>query len=171
MSTKGAKGKGKSRGGGMSSQSHRSQHSRNSTPASGSAFSAETVSSDLSGSVSYADISERLSLADNPSIPSAATLAHLGADLKTLHDQAKVRSQVSDKAMRKTQGRLEAQKARDEVALAEKERKAAVEDLERKERVKLKKRKNDPDHKRPHAVGAHQPTGQGPASERGEILC
>ncbi|KAF8243490.1 hypothetical protein K440DRAFT_664040 [Wilcoxina mikolae CBS 423.85] len=174
MSTKGAKGKGnKSRGGGMSSQGRRSR-SRNTTPASGSAFSADTLSSDFAGpssaKVTYEDLFERLHLSDNPGIPSSATLITLRQELSVLKDSAIARGQSTEKALRVFQGRMEDRKAREEAAQQEKDRKAR-EDAERREKIKLKKRKAEPEHKRPLAVGAHQATGQGPPSDaiaRGE---
>ena len=188
MSTKGSKGKGKSRsgggsggsgggsggsgsGGGGMSQGRRSR-SRNTTPASGSAFSsAETMSSDYAGAgapasaaaekVTYEDLFERLHLSDNPGIPTSATLIGLGHELGVLKEAALARSQHADKALRMLQGKMETRRARDLAAQAEKDRRAA-EDAERRERIKLKKRKAESDHARPVAVGAHQATAPGP---------
>jgi transcriptional adapter 3 len=151
----------------MSSQGRRSR-SRNTTPASGSAFSADTLSSDFAGSssakVTYEDLFERLHLSDNPGIPSSATLVTLRQELDVLKNNATARGENTDKALLVFQGKMKERKARDEAAQQERDRKA-IEDAERREKIKQKKRKAEPEHKRPLAVGAHQPTGQGPPSD------
>ncbi|KAA8910790.1 histone acetyltransferases subunit 3-domain-containing protein [Sphaerosporella brunnea] len=175
MSTKGAKGKGKSRGGsggsGMTSQGRRSR-SRNTTPASGSAVSADTLGSDfplpsLSAKVTYDDLFERLKLSDNPGIPSSTTLDALRQELMVLKDHAQLRSQNADKALRIMQRRIAERREREkeELVVRENERKA-IEDAERREKIKMKKRKSESDHKRPLAVGAHAPTSQGPQEKK-----
>ncbi|KAI5815356.1 histone acetyltransferases subunit 3-domain-containing protein [Pyronema omphalodes] len=160
MSTPSAKGKGKSRG--MSSQSRRS-HSRNTTPASGSTYG-DTLPSDYPsssiGKIDYEDVFERLDLANNPGIPSSASLHTLKQELTSLKEAAYTRSAAAEKSMRafmgKAKDREESQISRD---------KKVLEDAERKEKIKLKKRKAEPEHKRPLAVGAHQATGQGPTND------
>jgi transcriptional adapter 3 len=172
MSTKGSKGKGKSRGGGgISSQSRRSR-SRNTTPASGSAFStADTLnSSDFpaaptpTSKVTYDGLFERLNLSDNSGIPTSHTLDALRQELVVLQEKARLRSQNAGKSLRIMQGRIAERREREkeELAVRESERKA-IEDAERKEKIKMKKRKAEPDHKRPMAVGAHAPATQGPS--------
>ncbi|KAI5850684.1 histone acetyltransferases subunit 3-domain-containing protein [Tricharina praecox] len=171
MSAKGAKGKGKSRGGGgMNAQGRRSL-SRNTTPASGSAFSGDTISSEFpvpsstsfSSRRTYDDLFERLNLSENPSIPNSGTLVALRQELGVLKDFATERLQSSKKALFAMKARREERAAREKAELAEREsERKAVEDAEKKEKIKLKKRKAEPEHKRPLAVGAHQVTGQGP---------
>jgi hypothetical protein len=160
MSTPSAKGKGKSRG--MSSQSRRS-HSRNTTPASGSTYG-DTLPSDYPsssiGKIDYEDVFERLDLANNPGIPSSASLHTLKQELTSLREAALTRSSAAEKSMRAFIG-----KARDREELQMSRDKKVLEDAERKEKIKLKKRKAEPEHKRPLAVGAHQATGQGPTND------
>jgi transcriptional adapter 3 len=97
MSGKAAKGKGKSRGGAAPGSSQRHSRSRNTTPASGSAFSQDTHSSDvLSPKLTYEDMLERFNISDSSSIPSAANLAALRANLSSLDDVAKSRSRTID---------------------------------------------------------------------------
>ena len=186
MSTTDSKGKGKSRsdggggggsgvsgsssGGGMS-QGRRSR-SRNTTQASGPAFSsAETLSSDHAGTgapasaaekVTYELLFERLHLSDNLGVPTSATLIGLGHELGVLKEAALARCQHADEAMLMLQGKIETRRARDLAVQVEEDRRTA-EDAERRERIRLKKRKAESDHARPVAIGAHQATAQGPA--------
>ncbi|KAG0636769.1 histone acetyltransferases subunit 3-domain-containing protein [Tuber brumale] len=182
MSGKGGKGRGKTRANesGGAGNSHRRSRSRNTTPASTSAFSETThLSSELIPTVraNYEDILDRYtngSATDTSSIPTSGNLSSLRSDLLSLDANAKRRSKSCEKSLRELNTRVEVRKAEEkerQAQIEEEKRKKAVEDEERKERDKVKaerdrkkkdKGERDSDSKRPPAVGAHQVTIQGP---------
>jgi transcriptional adapter 3 len=185
MSGKGGKGKGKTRanGPGGAGASQRRSGSRNTTPASTSAFSETThLSSELipTARANYEEVLEKYtngSTPDTSSIPTSSNLSSLKSDLLSLDANARGRSRSSEKRVRELSTRVEVRKIEEIERLAqleleqqEKKRRAA-EDDERKERDRMKaerdrkkkdKGERDSDSKRPPAVGAHQPAAQGP---------
>lgn len=111
-----------------------------------------------SARVTYEDLFDRLNLSNNPGIPTSTALQALDVDLKTLRENARTRHLAADKALRTVLSRLEQQKNRADALEQEKK-----DEQERRDRIivtKFKKRKAESDHKRPLAVGAHQPTNQ-----------
>jgi hypothetical protein len=175
MFTKGAKGKARSRGGaGMNAQDPRSR-SFNTTPPSGSAFSSDTISDyplpsspSVSSPRTYDDLFERFNLSENRSIPNSGTLGALRQRLIMLKDSAAERSQDSQKELLALKGRREEHAAREEAELVERESKRkATEDAEEEERMEFKKRKGEPEHKKPPPGGAPQVMGQGPSDNGG----
>lgn len=162
MSTKAAKGKGKSRGGGVMSASQRHSRSRNTTPASNSALSADTLfSHDNAADLTYAELISNHSISDSSSIPTSAALSALEKDMRRLKEGAKQRSMNCDQQLRTLQNRIESRRA----AQHEEEDRSRRGDDDRKDKVKRKKKHGDSDNKRPPAVGAHQATGQGMAND------
>lgn len=185
MSGKGGKGKGKTRanGPGGTGSSQRRSGSRNTTPASTSAFSETThLSSELipTARVNYEEVLEKYtsgSTPDNSAIPTSANLSSLRSDLQSLDANARGRGRSSEKRVRELSERVEVRKAEEAELLArleleqQEKRRRAAEDDERKERDRVKaerdrkkrdKSERDSDSKRPPAVGAHQPAAQGP---------
>lgn len=169
MSTKGAKGKGKSRGGGSMSASMRRSRSRNTTPASGSAFSADTLLSHdgtFNGNISYTDLIANHGISDSSSIPTSNALSALRNDLHLLQENAKARSIACDKQLRELQIKMDTRRMESAQQEADQEKnRRAVEDAERKEKIIKRKKKSDGDNKRPPVIGAHQATGQGPNND------
>ncbi|KAI5843887.1 histone acetyltransferases subunit 3-domain-containing protein [Morchella snyderi] len=194
MSGKGGKGKGKTRGGGPGgASSQRRSRSRNTTPASTSAFSEIThLSTEAIGNlrVNYDEVLEKYvnnSSSDSSSIPTSTNLSSLRSELLTLDSNAKGRSRVCDKSLRDLSNKIELKKNEEkekerqekmeqEQEQQERKRKAAEDEEEREKKAERDKVKEDKDRKRkekksgdgkrPLAIGAHQPTDQGPSDTK-----
>ncbi|KAL7266510.1 Transcriptional regulator [Rhizina undulata] len=163
MSGKGGKGKGKTRGGGVAAQ--RSSRSRNTTPASNSAYSENTYPT--TDSKAYDEILDKYVNASTD-IPSSSSLIALRAFLHERETMVRARSVKSDLKIREISLKCEERRGGDKERLLQVglDQKRSVDDDEKRDRKpeldKVKADRKKKDHKRPPAVGAHQATTQAP---------
>lgn len=116
-----------------------------------------------SSNPSYSDLIEKYNISDSSTIPSSQALGSLRSDLRNLEESAKARSRNCDKMLRELQQKIEAKRS-DTLRIEGEERKRVTDDADRKDKMMKKKRRAESqsggDHKRPPAVGAHQPANQ-----------